>query len=56
MAHYIANTQKDVEEIANLEASGMDKGEAIAKVFSAERALSGDLDATWSDSKGQADG
>ena len=48
--------QKDVEEIANLEASGMDKGEAIAKVFSAERALSGDLDATWSDTKGQADG
>lgn len=51
-----AAKEKDVQEIAKLEASGMDKGEAIAKVFSAERALSGDLDKTWSDTKGQTDG
>jgi len=51
-----AAKEKDVREIAALEASGMDKGEAIAQVFSAERALSGDLDKTWSDSKGQTDG
>tara|TARA_R100001463_G_scaffold70451_4_gene124125 strand:- start:2200 stop:2763 length:564 start_codon:yes stop_codon:yes gene_type:complete len=38
---------KDVNEIQKLQEDGMEKGEAIAKVFSAERALSGDLDKTW---------
>ena len=38
---------KDVNEIQQLQEDGMEKGEAIAKVFSAERALSGDLDKTW---------
>jgi len=38
---------KDVNEIQSLQEGGMEKGEAIAKVFSAERALSGDLDKTW---------
>nr|MCH9718143.1 hypothetical protein [Gammaproteobacteria bacterium] len=36
--------EKDVRQIETDIKAGMDKGEAYAKTFSAERALSGDLD------------
>ena len=41
--------EADVKQIEADIASGMDKGEAYAKTFSAERALSGDLDKLYGD-------